>query len=98
MYWPTHGPTLRTVTEWCLPNFAERLRMFRTICERHAVPPRAVALQFPIAHPAVATVVVGARSPDEVADNIGLFSHLIPHAVWTDLKTAGLLAAGAPTP
>jgi aryl-alcohol dehydrogenase-like predicted oxidoreductase len=79
-------------------QLADRLRMFRAICERHAVPPRAVALQFPIAHPAVATVVVGARSPDEVADNIGLFSHPIPHAVWTDLKTAGLLAAGAPTP
>jgi aryl-alcohol dehydrogenase-like predicted oxidoreductase len=79
-------------------QLADRLRMFRAICERHAVPPRAVALQFPIAHPAVATVVVGARSPDEVADSIGLFSHPIPHAVWTDLKTAGLLAAGAPTP
>lgn len=77
---------------------AERLRTFRAACERYAVPPRAAALQFSIAHPAVATVVVGARKPDEVADNISLFSHPIPQALWTELKAVGLLAQSAPTP
>ena len=77
---------------------AGRLRAFRLVCERYAVPPRAVALQFPIAHPAVATVVVGARKPDEATDNARLFSHPIPQALWTDLKTAGILPSSASTP
>lgn len=80
------------------PALAERLGLLHAVCERHGVPPRAVALRFPLAHPAVATVVVGARTPEEVADNVALFSHPVPPPLWTDLKAAGVLARDAPTP
>ena len=80
------------------PALAERLRALRLVCERHEVPSRAVALQFPLAHPAVATVVVGARRPEEIAENAALLSRPIPPALWRDLKSAGLLPSNAPTP
>lgn len=68
------------------------------VCERHGVPLAAAALQFPLGHPAVATVVVGARSPEEIAANVALFEHDIPAGLWADLKSAGLLPEEVPTP
>ena len=56
------------------------------------------ALQFPLGHPAVASVVVGMRSPDEVATNIEVFAPTIPADFWAELKAEKLLREDAPTP
>jgi D-threo-aldose 1-dehydrogenase len=74
---------------------AERLR---AICERHGVPLRAAALQFPAFHPAVASVLTGARSAAEIDENHALFALEIAPGLWADLRSAGLLAASAPMP
>ena len=58
----------------------------------------AVAAQFALAHPAVATVCLGARSRSEVERNASLFAVEIPAALWVDLRAAGLLAESVPTP
>lgn len=68
------------------------------ICSRHGVPLRAAAIQFPTGHPAVTSVVVGARSPAEVDDAVAAFRHEIPPVLWVDLKSAGLLPEAAPCP
>jgi D-threo-aldose 1-dehydrogenase len=68
------------------------------VCGRYGVPLRAAAVQFPFAHPAVATVLVGARSPAEVDDAVAMVGHEIPDGLWTALKDEGLVAAAAPTP
>ena len=68
------------------------------ICDRYGVPLRAAAIQFPLGHPAVATVLVGARSPDEVSDAVAMFSHPIPGQLWRDLRAAGLLPDEVPVP
>jgi D-threo-aldose 1-dehydrogenase len=70
----------------------------REVCDRHGVPLAAAALQFPLGHPAVATVVVGARAPEEIAADVELFDLEIPRALWADLKRRGLLAEEVPTP
>lgn len=70
----------------------------REVCDRHGVPLAAAAMQFPLGHPAVATVLVGARAPDEVAADVELFDLEIPGALWADLKRRGLLAEEVPTP
>ena len=70
----------------------------RAVCEDHGVALPAAALQFPLAHPAVASVIPGARSPEEVADNLALFAQPLPAALWADLKGAELLHSDAPTP
>jgi aryl-alcohol dehydrogenase-like predicted oxidoreductase len=75
-----------------------RALALREACDRHGVPLAAAALQFPLGHPAVATVVAGARSPEEIAADVELFDLEIPGALWADLKRRGLLAEDMPTP
>ncbi|MEV0718776.1 aldo/keto reductase, partial [Asanoa sp. NPDC050611] len=74
------------------------LREIRAVCARHDVSPLAAAIQFPFGHPAVTSVVVGARSPREVAESAAFLRHPVPAGLWADLKESGLLPAEAPTP
>ncbi|MFB6392359.1 aldo/keto reductase [Polymorphospora lycopeni] len=80
------------------PDLVDRALALRDVCRRHRVPLRAAAIRFPLGHPAVTSVVVGARSPDEVADAVAMFGWEIPGAFWADLKRTGLLPADVPTP
>lgn len=68
------------------------------VCERHGVPLKAAALQFPLAHPAVASVLTGVRSAAEFQENERLFRLSIPDDMWRELKAEGLLAEAAPAP
>ncbi|MEU3986165.1 aldo/keto reductase [Streptomyces sp. NPDC026672] len=79
-------------------ELAERIRVLRRVCADFDVPPLAAAVQFPLGHPAVVSVVVGARSADEVAQNVALFDRPVPEAFWAAVKDAGLLARETPTP
>lgn len=80
------------------PEIVERSRRMRAICERHGVPLAAAALQFPLAHPAVAAVIPGARNPQEPRENHRLLHTEIPSAVWREFVADGLLDPAAPTP
>jgi D-threo-aldose 1-dehydrogenase len=62
-----------------------RTRELAAICERHGVPLAALALQFPLRHPAVAGIVVGARSPAEIEHDHDLLEAQIPDALWDEL-------------
>lgn len=75
-----------------------RVRRMAGIAKSHGVPLPAAALQFPLAHPAVACVIPGLRNPDEVHQTLDWFRHSIPDAFWADLLSAGLLRADAPLP
>ena len=75
-----------------------RARRMAEICERHGTSLPAVALAFPLAHPAVVSVCVGARSPEQIERNTGLHRSGVPAAVWGELKEQGLLRADAPVP
>ena len=63
---------------------AEALRL-KDICERNGVPLRAAALQFPLRHPAVRSVLIGARSPHEVRDCVEMARVPIPDALWAEV-------------
>jgi D-threo-aldose 1-dehydrogenase len=76
----------------------DRARRLHLSCARHGVPLAAAALQFPLAHPAVATVLTGARSGAEFRDNVALLDLPIPEALWQELRANGLLPAEAPVP
>lgn len=75
-----------------------RARRLGQVCERHGVPLAAAALRFPLAHPAVAAVIPGPRSPEEFNANVALMQTPIPAALWADLRSEGLLHRGAPVP
>lgn len=76
----------------------ERTRRIEAVCKRHAVPLAAAALQFPLAHPVVAAIIPGARSPEELSANMQLCQQVIPTDLWSDLKAGQLIHADAPVP
>jgi D-threo-aldose 1-dehydrogenase len=80
------------------PQILARVAAIEAVCARHGVPLRRAALQFPLGHPAVASLVMGAVKPDEVADQVAELSAPIPTALWTELKAEGLLGADVPVP
>jgi D-threo-aldose 1-dehydrogenase len=73
------------------PDILDRVARIERICREHGVPLAAAALQFPLRHPAVASVVTGMRAADEVAQNVGLMRTEIPDALWDALARAKLL-------
>jgi D-threo-aldose 1-dehydrogenase len=80
------------------PAILQRTRELAAVCERHAVPLAAAALQFPLHHPAVASVVVGHESAREVEHNLALLRFSVPTALWDECKERGLIPRESPTP
>jgi D-threo-aldose 1-dehydrogenase len=76
----------------------DRARRIRAVCDRHGVSLKAAAVQFPFAHPAVASLVAGVRSIDHLDEYPELMRLPIPADLWPELKSEALLAADAPTP
>jgi D-threo-aldose 1-dehydrogenase len=80
------------------PEMLEKTRRIEAICARHGVALKAAALQFPLAHPAVRSLVVGMISPQEIDQNLAALHAPIPDVFWAELRTAGLIEPDAPTP
>lgn len=80
------------------PDMLERVRKIEAVCMRHGVRLIEAALQFPLGHPAVVSLVVGAKHPPEARAAPELLSAPIPAALWDDLKAEALLRPDAPTP
>ena len=80
------------------PELVKRAQRLRAVCERHGIPLRAAAIQFPLGHPAVQTVVVGCRSIEQLKDCVRMFEIEIPPALWEELKFEHLLPDEVPTP
>lgn len=75
-----------------------RARRLDSICRDHGVSLKAAALQFPLAHPAVETVLLGSSSPEEIAENVSLAGLQLPAKLWSDLRAEQLISADMPTP
>ena len=80
------------------PDELDKAARIEAICRRHGVPLAAAALQFPLAHPAVAAVIPGPITPEQVRLNLAGMRHPIPADLWRELKAARLLREDAPTP
>ena len=80
------------------PEVQAKVRGIEAVCKAHSVSMPVAALQFPLAHPAVVSVIPGAARPSEVLQNVAALSVEIPAAFWVDLKAQGLLAEDAPVP
>jgi D-threo-aldose 1-dehydrogenase len=79
------------------PEIIERVRQIEAICATHGTSIRRAALQFALLHPAVVSVVLGAVKPAEIEANVADAEQAVPPALWSDLKSAGLLDPAAPT-
>ena len=80
------------------PEILARVDALRAVCAEFNVDIRAAALQFSLAHPAVAAVIPGASQPSRIAENVALVDAEIPAAFWQALRTRGLVAVDAPLP
>ena len=76
----------------------DRVGRIEAVCRRHGVPLAAAALQFPLHHPLVASVIPGAFKPEHVTRNLDLMRLDIPAALWSELKDEALIRKDAPTP
>ena len=74
----------------------ERVARVELLCERFAVGLRAAALQFPLAHPAVEVVMLGAQDPAHWIDAVAMLRQPIPEDFWDAMRAQGLLPEAAP--
>lgn len=79
-------------------SILERVRKIEQVCKSHSVPLPAAALQFLLAHPAIASHIPGMRSVEQIEQNIVWANHPIPSDLWRELKTQHLLREDAPVP
>jgi D-threo-aldose 1-dehydrogenase len=75
----------------------DRVARIEAVCQRHGIPLAAAAMQFPLAHPAVAAMVPGAVRPEEVEANRRLIETPIPVDLWAELRRERLIREDAPT-
>lgn len=73
-----------------------RVRAIDAVCREFGVPMAAAALQFPLHHPAIATVIPGMSSPTEVSSNVAYLQTVVPRELYDALKQNGLLVAHCP--
>ena len=92
------GPNARYRYGIAPDDIQDRVRRIEALCTRHGISLPAAALQFPLAHPAVVSVIPGGVKPSEVEANIGFLSEPIPPRFWAELKADGLIDSQAPTP
>jgi len=79
-------------------DWIERTAAIEAICEAFGVPLRAAALQFPLAHPAIDIVMVGAHSADQWRDSVAMMERPIPASFWHALRDHGLVPPEVPLP
>ena len=95
---PTPSPTAHYDYGTAPPELVDRATRIAAVCERHGTTLPAAALAFPLAHPAVVSVCIGAHLPEQVVRNTALGRAAVPGALWVELKEEGLLRRDAPVP
>ena len=75
-----------------------RAQRLAAICDRHGVPLKAAAVQFPLSHPAVASIAAGVRRVDHLDEYPAHYRLPIPADLWAELRAEGLIPPHAPVP
>jgi D-threo-aldose 1-dehydrogenase len=74
----------------------DRVARIEKLCLGHGVRLVEAALNFPLMHPCVVSVIPGGQSVDQVKANRAILDKPIPAALWAELKSQGLMRADAP--
>ncbi len=95
-----HGPVkeARYAYAPATNEIINKTQKIQAICQNFDVPLPAAALQFPLAHPLVTSVIPGAMAPEHIRDNVEWLQHTIPSELWSQLKEQKLLRDDTPTP
>ena len=70
----------------------DKARAIAKFLEKYNVSLASAALQFPLRHPAVASVLTGAGSTAELRANIASFDATLPDELWSEMEEAGLIS------
>lgn len=70
------------------PEIVMRVEALRAVCDGYGVPLAAAAIRFPMRHPAVTCVVIGANTAAQLRQNAEWFDTDLPEAIWADLDEA----------
>jgi len=73
------------------PAILARVQQLEDICARHGVALQVAAAQFPLRHPAIQTMIVGANSVAEFNQTLTALDQTLPAALWADLLALGPL-------
>ena len=92
------GPNARYRYRIAPDEIQDKVRRIEAVCRAHGVRLPAAALQFPLGHPAVVSIIPGGAKPSEVTDNIASIQTPIPPSLWSDLKSERLIDPEAPVP
>jgi D-threo-aldose 1-dehydrogenase len=95
---PEPGPSAKYDYQDAPADVVDRARAIAEICTRHGTTLSAAAIAFPLAHPAVVSVCIGARSAEQIESNAARYGQQIPIDLWSELKAAGVLREDAPIP
>jgi D-threo-aldose 1-dehydrogenase len=80
------------------PDVVARAQRIAEVCDRHGVPLRAAAVQFPLAHAAVTSLVTGVRSAAHLDEYPRFARRGLPPDLWAELRSEGLIRPDAPVP
>ena len=80
------------------PEIVSKVEKIDRVCRSHGVPLATAAMHFPLGHPAVSSLALGAVKPEEVRRNVVAMTSKVPPALWSDLKAERLLDEAAPAP
>jgi D-threo-aldose 1-dehydrogenase len=78
------------------PDILERVARIEAVCKRHGTRLVDAAFHFPLAHPAVVSVIPGGQGVAEMESNLAAAKASVPQALWADLKAEGLMRGDAP--
>ncbi|WP_076068528.1 aldo/keto reductase [Sphingomonas montana] len=93
-----HGGELHYDYQPAPAAIVARVGAIEALCASHGVPLAAAALQLPLAHPQVVSVIPGLGSAAQVSQAVTLMATAIPPALWRDLKDQGLIRLDTPVP
>jgi D-threo-aldose 1-dehydrogenase len=80
------------------PEIIAKVERIKAIAQRHGISVKAAALQFALAHPAVAAVIPGASRPERIAEDHAALNETVPAAFWQDMREQKLVSPAAPLP
>ena len=90
------GPGAMFGYQTASPAVLDKANRIAEICAGHSVALPQAAMAFPLTHPAVAGVVLGMRSAEEVLQDVDFFTAGVPAQLWRDLRADGLLDERVP--
>ncbi|MEV0096798.1 aldo/keto reductase [Streptomyces sp. NPDC050738] len=79
-------------------HIVDKVGRIKGLTQEHGIGIKSAALQFVLAHPAVAAAIPGATRPSRIAEDLGALTEDVPYAFWKSLRDQKIIAHDAPVP